>query len=68
MLITTTLTGKTTTETINLKRIPVFGTSKELNEIFIVKKYVLDFTIIAYLATAASMPYALLEEEISVHT
>ena len=48
-----------------LKRIPVFGTSKELNEIFIVKKYVVGFHYYSLPSYAASMPYALLEEEIS---
>ena len=48
-----------------LKRIPVFGTSKELNEIFIVKKYVVGFHYYSLPSYSASMPYALLEEEIS---
>ncbi len=50
-----------------LKRIPVFGTSKELNEIFIVKKYVVGFHYYSLPSYAASMPYALLEEEISAY-
>ena len=50
-----------------LKRIPVFGTSRELNEIFIVKKYVVGFHYYSLPSYAASMPYALLEEEISAY-
>jgi hypothetical protein len=50
-----------------LKRIPVFGTSKELNEIFIVKKYVVGFHYYSLPSYSASMPYALLEEEISAY-
>lgn len=50
-----------------LKRIPVFGTSKELNEIFIVKKYVVGFHYYSLPSYAASMPYALLEEQISAY-
>ena len=49
----------------NLKRIPVFGTSKELNELFIVKKYVVGFHYYSLPSYSASMPYALLEEEVS---
>ena len=51
----------------DLKRIPVFGTSKELNEIFIVKKYVVGFHYYSLPSYSASMPYALLEEEISAY-
>ena len=50
-----------------LKRIPVFGTSKELNELFIVKKYVVGFHYYSLPSYSASMPYALLEEEISAY-
>jgi hypothetical protein len=48
-----------------LKRIPVFDTSNELNEIFIVKKYVVGFHYYSLPSYSASMPYALLEEQIS---
>lgn len=48
-----------------LKRIPVFGTSNEQNEIFIVKKYVVGFHYYSLPSYCASLPYALLEEEIS---
>ena len=51
----------------DLKRIPVYGTSNELNEIFIVKKYVVGFHYYSLPSYAASMPYALLEEEISAY-
>ena len=51
----------------DLKRIPVFGTSKELNELFIVKKYVVGFHYYSLPSYSASMPYALLEEEISAY-
>ena len=50
-----------------LKRIPVFGTSKEQNELFIVKKYVVGFHYYSLPSYSASMPYALLEEEISAY-
>tara|TARA_R110000751_G_scaffold143371_1_gene246734 strand:+ start:11490 stop:13343 length:1854 start_codon:yes stop_codon:yes gene_type:complete len=50
-----------------LKRIPVFGTSKELNELFIVKKYVVGFHYYSLPSYAASMPYAFLEEQISAY-
>ena len=49
------------------KRIPVFGTSKEQNELFIVKKYVVGFHYYSLPSYSASMPYALLEEEISAY-
>lgn len=48
-----------------LKRIPVFGTSKEQNELYIVKKYVVGFHYYSLPSYAASMPYALLEESVS---
>ena len=50
-----------------LKRIPVFGTSKEQNELFIVKKYVVGFHYYSLPSYSASMPYALLEEEIAAY-
>jgi hypothetical protein len=50
-----------------LKRIPVFGTSNEQNEIFIVKKYVVGFHYYSLPSYCASLPYALLEEEISAY-
>ena len=50
-----------------LKRIPVFGTSKEQNELYIVKKYVVGFHYYSLPSYSASMPYALLEEEISAY-
>ena len=51
----------------DLKRIPVYGTSNELNELFIVKKYVVGFHYYSLPSYSACMPYALLEEEISAY-